>query len=112
MLLILSGIFSGLTLGLMALDPLELQILMKTGTEAEQKYSTKIYPVRKLGNFLLCTLVLGNVLVNNTMTIFLSELTSGTVAIISSTAGKFIFERIKCPCKCKYVYLANENSVL
>ena len=73
----------------MSLDPLELQILMKSGTKNEQYFSSVIYPVRKHGNFLLCSLLLGNVLVNTTLTILLGDLTTGATAIVGATAGKF-----------------------
>jgi len=86
----MSGLFSGLNLGLMSLDPMELQIVMKSGSKSEQKYASKIYPIRRKGNFLLCTLLLGNVLVNNTLTILLENLTSGIWAVIGSTAGIYI----------------------
>uniref|UniRef100_A0A672PKK1 Metal transporter n=1 Tax=Sinocyclocheilus grahami TaxID=75366 RepID=A0A672PKK1_SINGR len=69
MLLCLSGMFSGLNLGLMALDPMELQIVQNCGTEKEKNYARKIEPVRSQGNYLLCSLLLGNVLVNTTLTI-------------------------------------------
>ena len=77
-LLCLSGTFSGLNLGLMALDPQQLRILIEGGNPQEQKWAKKVLPCREKGNFLLCALLLGNVLVNNTLTIFLDDLTSGT----------------------------------
>ena len=93
-LLILSGLFSGLNLGLMALDRTDLQILCNTGSEKEKGYAAKVMPVRKLGNFLLCSLLLGNVLVNSSLTLLLDDLTSGIVAVIVSTLGIVIFGEI------------------
>ncbi|KAK2712702.1 hypothetical protein QYM36_011403 [Artemia franciscana] len=94
LLLIMSGLFSGLNLGLMSLDQTELKILMNTGTKMDKKYANAIMPVRNHGNYLLCTLLLGNVLVNSTLTIFLDGLTSGLVAVIGSTLGIVIFGEI------------------
>jgi len=96
LLLVLSGLFSGLNLGLMALDQTELQILINTGTKTEQEDAKSIMPVRSLGNFLLCSLLLGNVLVNNSLTILLDNLTGGggLIAIIGSTFGIVVFGEI------------------
>ncbi|XP_067375822.1 metal transporter CNNM4 isoform X1 [Channa argus] len=94
-LLVLSGMFSGLNLGLMALDPMELRIVQSCGTEKEKKYARKIEPIRRKGNYLLCSLLLGNVLVNTTLTILLDDLTkSGVGAVVSSTIGIVIFGEI------------------
>jgi metal transporter CNNM len=46
----------------MALDPQQLKILTTSGTPDEMKFSKSVLPVRIHGNFLLCTLLLGNVL--------------------------------------------------
>uniref|UniRef100_A0AAQ4RJD7 Metal transporter n=1 Tax=Gasterosteus aculeatus aculeatus TaxID=481459 RepID=A0AAQ4RJD7_GASAC len=95
MLLCLSGMFSGLNLGLMALDPMELQIVQNCGTEKEKNYAKKIEPVRSQGNYLLCSLLLGNVLVNTTLTILLDDIAgSGLIAVVMSTIGIVIFGEI------------------
>ncbi|XP_030635920.1 metal transporter CNNM2 isoform X3 [Chanos chanos] len=95
MLLCLSGMFSGLNLGLMALDPMELQIVQNCGTEKEKNYARKIEPVRSQGNYLLCSLLLGNVLVNTTLTILLDDIAgSGLIAVVMSTIGIVIFGEI------------------
>ncbi|XP_060107821.1 metal transporter CNNM4 isoform X2 [Heteronotia binoei] len=95
LLLALSGMFSGLNLGLMALDPMELRIVQNCGTETEKRYARKIEPIRRKGNYLLCSLLLGNVLVNTTLTILLDDLIgSGLGAVIASTSGIVIFGEI------------------
>jgi metal transporter CNNM len=97
LLLLFSGLFSGLNLGLMALDRTDLKIISTTGTDNEKEYAKKIMPVRRLGNYLLCSLLLGNVLVNSSLTILLDDLTSGLVAIIGSTP--FETKSLRCALK-------------
>ena len=46
-LLCLSGLFSGLTLGLMSLDLRQLQLTITGGDEASKKAAEKILPLRK-----------------------------------------------------------------
>ncbi|XP_030272836.1 metal transporter CNNM4 isoform X6 [Sparus aurata] len=113
-LLVLSGMFSGLNLGLMALDPMELRIVQSCGTEKEKKYARKIEPVRRKGNYLLCSLLLGNVLVNTTLTTLLDDLTkSGVGAVIASTIGIVIFGEIVPQALCSRHGLAvGANTVL
>ncbi|XP_005995249.1 metal transporter CNNM4 isoform X2 [Latimeria chalumnae] len=95
LLFVLSGMFSGLNLGLMALDPMELRTVINCGTEKERKYAKKIEPIRRKGNYLLCSLLLGNVLVNTTLTILLDDLIgSGLGAVAASTIGIVIFGEI------------------
>ena len=94
-LLIFSGLFSGLNLGLMSLDQTELNIMIASGTAREKQYAKTIMPLRKRGNFLLCTILLGNVLVNNCLTILLDDLTgSGWMAIVGATLAIVIFGEI------------------
>ncbi len=89
-LLCFSALFSGLTLGLMGLDAHEL----KRKVDLKDKYAKKIYPIRKRGNLLLTTLLLGNVAVNAALAIFLGSIAAGFVAGIISTALIFVFGEI------------------
>ncbi len=94
-LMVLSGLFSGLNLGLMSLDPTTLKIIVESGSKSQRKYARLIYRVRRHGNYLLCTLLLGNVLVNSTLTILLDEvLPSGIYAVVASTLTIVIFGEI------------------
>uniref|UniRef100_A0A4W5QVS3 Metal transporter n=1 Tax=Hucho hucho TaxID=62062 RepID=A0A4W5QVS3_9TELE len=74
MLLALSALFSGLNLSLLALDPVELQVLQNSGTDKEQKYARKIESVRRHGNYVLCTLLLGNALINAALAVWMCQI--------------------------------------
>lgn len=94
LLLCFSGLFSGLNLGLMSLTPHDLTVIQEAGPPNDRVYARRIYPVRKRGNFLLCTILLGNVLVNSTSTILLDTLISGILAVVGSTLAIVIFGEI------------------
>lgn len=89
-LVLLSGLFSGLTLGLLSLDVDELKRKVSLGNENARK----VLSVRKRGNLLLCTLLLGNVAVNSTLAIFLGDLANGLVAGLIATGLIVIFGEI------------------
>lgn len=90
LLVCLSALFSGLTLGLMSLDTYDLKRKIDIGDRKAQK----IYSVRKKGNLLLCTLLFGNVAVNVALSIFLGSLTSGFIAGTIATGLILIFGEI------------------
>ncbi len=90
LLVLLSGMFSGLTLGLLSLDKSDLERKISLGN----KDAKKVYSVRKRGNLLLCTLLLGNVGVNSAIAIFLGDLTSGMIGGLVATGLIVIFGEI------------------
>ncbi len=89
-LVIMSGLFSGLTLGMFSLNPSSLERKIKLGN----KQAKKVYKIRKNGNLLLCTLLLGNVAVNSTLAIFLGTIAPGLIAGLISTGLIVIFGEI------------------
>lgn len=89
-LVILSGLFSGMTLGLLSLDLTDLERKVSLG----DKQAKKVYKIRKRGNLLLCTLLLGNVAVNAVLAIFLKSLMGGIIAVLVATGLIVIFGEI------------------
>jgi len=80
-LLVFSALFSGLTLGLMSLGAPELKRKMSLG----DKNAGKVYKIRKRGNLLLTTLLIGNVAINSALSIFLGSIASGLSAGLIAT---------------------------
>ncbi len=82
--------FSGLTLGYFSLDPNTLRRRARLGDKAAKA----IYPIRKRGNLLLTTLLLGNVAVNTALSVYIGSLASGLVAGITATTLIFLLGEI------------------
>ncbi|ORY99190.1 hypothetical protein BCR43DRAFT_556605 [Syncephalastrum racemosum] len=95
-LVLLGGIFAGLTLGLMGLDQTNLQVMVESGTETESKNASKVLRLLNRGkHWVLVTLLLSNVIVNETLPIILdSVLGGGWQAILISTALIVIFGEV------------------
>ena len=86
-----SGMFSGLTIGLMGLSVDEVQRASDLGN----RNAARVLPIVKRGNLLLVTLLLGNTAVNATLSIFLGSIVGeGIAAGVISTALILIFGEI------------------
>ncbi|KAN0061850.1 hypothetical protein ACQY0O_005843 [Thecaphora frezii] len=94
-LVILSGLFAGLTLGYMSLDETQLQVLAVQGTPQQKAYAEKIMPIRKDGHLLLTTLLIANMITNETLPIIADPLLGGGVqAVIVSIVLVVIFAEL------------------
>ncbi|CAO1630946.1 unnamed protein product [Jaminaea pallidilutea] len=94
-LVVLSGLFAGLTLGYMSLDETQLQVLSTTGTEKQKEYARKIMPIRKDGHLLLTTLLIANMITNETLPIISDPLfPSPVIAVVVSTVLVIIFAEL------------------
>ncbi len=90
LLISLSALFSGLTLGYFTLNTQNLKRQAKLGNHE----ALRILPIREKGNHLLTTLLLGNVAVNAVLSVYLSSIASGVVAAASATVLIFLFGEI------------------
>nr|CCC47512.1 conserved hypothetical protein [Trypanosoma vivax Y486] len=70
----------------MGLDTLSLEIVADSGPQPDRMYASRILPIRRLGNQLLCTLILGNVIVNTLIAQITDSHLRGWQATIISTA--------------------------
>jgi len=104
-LVLLSGVFAGLTLGYMSLDETQLNVLSMSGTpfvtfrrtylasiahrphhSQQKRYAEKIKPIRKNGHLLLVTLLLANMIVNETLPVISDPVLGGGVqSVVVST---------------------------
>lgn len=78
-----SAIFSGLTIGLFGLSPLRLEI----ESELKNPYALKVMGLRKDANYLLATLLWGNVAVNTLLALLTDTVMTGVAAFFFSTVG-------------------------
>ncbi|MCO5573689.1 hypothetical protein L7F22_027463 [Adiantum nelumboides] len=93
-LVLFGGTMSGLTLGLMSLDLVEMEVLQRSGTPTEQKQAAAIFPVVKKQHQLLVTLLLCNAVAMEALPIFLDNIFHPVVAIILSVTFVLVFGEI------------------
>ncbi|KAM3161669.1 Protein MAM3 [Lachancea thermotolerans] len=96
LLVLLGGVFAGLTLGLMGQDEVYLKVISTSGTPREQRAATKVLNLISKGkHWLLVTLLLSNVITNETLPIVLDRcLGGGWQAVVSSTVLIVIFGEV------------------
>ncbi|THH00799.1 hypothetical protein EW026_g1787 [Hermanssonia centrifuga] len=94
-LVLMSGLFAGLTLGYMSLDETQLHVLSVSGTPKQKEYAKKIQPIRKNGHLLLVTLLLANMITNETLPVISAPVLGGGVqSVVVSTVLIVIFSEI------------------
>ncbi|KAL7414209.1 hypothetical protein BDY24DRAFT_386188 [Mrakia frigida] len=96
-LVVIGGVFAGLTLGLMGLEPLHLKVLSTSSDNAtERKHADRVLRLLNRGrHWVLVVLLLGNVIVNESLPIFLDKVLGGGIsAVIASTVLIVIFGEI------------------
>ncbi|ORE03015.1 hypothetical protein BCV72DRAFT_252130 [Rhizopus microsporus var. microsporus] len=87
----------------MGLDETHLQVMVETGSESEKKHALQVLSLLDKGKYwVLVTLLLSNVIVNETLPIVLDSLIGGGIwAILISTALIVIFGEVIPQCKSK-----------
>ncbi|KAL4751098.1 hypothetical protein BDW72DRAFT_203342 [Aspergillus terricola var. indicus] len=95
-LVLIGGVFAGLTIALMGQDAVHLQVLATSGDGPEQKHArTVLNLISKGKHWVLVTLLLGNVVVNESLPIVLDKtLGGGWPAVLGSTVLIVIFGEI------------------
>ncbi|MES1914415.1 MAG: hypothetical protein MHM6MM_006492 [Cercozoa sp. M6MM] len=93
-LVCMAGMMSGLTVGLMAIDPLKLELLQRTGSEVDRMRVRRLAPILKKHHLLLVTLLLVNAVCMEALPIFLDRLVPSVVAILISVTAVLIFGEI------------------
>ncbi|TFK98794.1 hypothetical protein BDV98DRAFT_511726 [Pterulicium gracile] len=89
-LVLLGGAFAGLTLGLMGLDELHLRVLSSSSDDPQERLNADkvLKLLTKRRHWVLVVLLLGNVIVNESLPIFLdSAIGGGVAAVIISTVA-------------------------
>lgn len=86
-LVLLGGAFAGLTIALMGQDEIYLQVIASSGEGSERKNATKVLNLLNKGkHWVLVTLLLSNVITNETLPIVLDRsLGGGWPAVLGST---------------------------
>ena len=95
-LILMAGVASGLTIGLLSLDPVTLNVLQSSdfSSPKEKLYAQRILPLIENRNLLLVTLLVLNAFALETLPIFLDKLIPSTLAVVVSVIVVLFFGEI------------------
>ncbi|GAB1316008.1 cell agglutination protein Mam3 [Madurella fahalii] len=95
-LVLSGGAFAGLTIALMGQDGIYLQVMARDPSEPQQKNAKRVYDLLKKGkHWILVTLLLANVIVNESLPVVLDRcLGGGVAAVVGSTFLIVIFGEV------------------
>ena len=94
LLTLMAGLMSGLTLGLLSLDALDMEVLARSGTPAEKRYAGAIKPLVERQHFVLVTLLHCNAGAMEALPLFLDRLADPVTAIAISVSAVLVFGEI------------------
>eukprot|EP00775_Hariotina_reticulata_P004275 gene4275-4529_t len=89
-----AGLMSGLTLGLLSLDVMDLQVLKASGSSGQHRSATRLIPLVARPHWLLCTLLLCNAACMEALPLFLDRLLDPVGAVLLSVSAILLFGEI------------------
>ena len=89
-----AGIMSGLTVGYLSIDQLELEMKLQNGTEEEKRHALAVLPVLEDHHYLLVTLLLSNALCMEALPIYLDSIVPSAYAILISVLAVLFFGEV------------------
>eukprot|EP00882_Tetradesmus_deserticola_P011772 GHRQ01012457.1.p1 GENE.GHRQ01012457.1~~GHRQ01012457.1.p1 ORF type:complete len:173 (+),score=53.07 GHRQ01012457.1:1625-2143(+) len=90
----IAGVMSGLTLGLLSLDRLDLELMMRTGTRRQHTFARRLLPLIASPHWVLSTLVICNTAAGMALPLCLDRLVNVGVALVLSTTAIVLFGEI------------------
>ncbi|CAG9335555.1 unnamed protein product [Blepharisma stoltei] len=93
-LVLFAGMMSGLTVGMMGIDELDLEMKLASGTEIERQQARKVLPIINQHHLLLVTLLVANAAAMETLPIFLDEMFSSIIAVVLSVTFVLAFGEV------------------
>lgn len=93
-LVLMAGAMSGLTVGLLSINDLELELRAESGDHEESARANKLLPIIRNHHRLLVTLLLANAICMEALPIFLDRMVPSWLAVVISTSLVLIFGEV------------------
>jgi len=89
-----AGLCSGLTVGMLSINKLDLALKQKAGSDREKEMAELLLPILNEHHLLLATLLLANAFAMESLPIFLDALVPAWAAIVISTSLVLVFGEV------------------